>query len=323
VKINYNGELEEYIKSRFGDDGSRAVVGAMPLIKNVALPGINISTDVINEYNRHRINQQRLDWQPARITFHDIVGGLTLRIWSAYYEYYFHDGNPSTLAKQLGRTNPLAFESEQFGYNISQVQNQKYLFKSIDIYQVQGRRVNKTTLFNPRISSFDHDTLAYDSSQTVEVNMTFEYEWLEYKTGLLLDTSENAVNPEIDSDAVDFFDLSTSGALELQEFTKFAQTDLSTRVSQPAEEDVDQTPFSSIGNSQTPLELLRNTKREAQGVLGRAASASALFNQIQIDVLGVDEPIVEAPEIRDFSAVINRVPTSYPDIRRVARDINN
>lgn len=336
VKVTYNGELEEYIKSIFGDSGSKALTDTMPLVKNVALPGVGISTDVLNEYNRHRINQQRLDWQPCKITFHDVVGGDTFKLWTSYYQYYFQDGDKlKTLEAQKARTNPelgsfnlppgannQGNTGDNFGYNITRVQNQKYLFKTIEVYQVQGQLVNKTTMYNPRISSFDHDVLAYESSNLLEVSMSFDYEWIEYDTGILLSDSTTRNGEElIDPTVTQFFSEDLSVPFNLRQFENFVKNDLPTTVQTPGT--VDQTPSPAVGNQQTPLETLRNVKREASGVLGKVASASALFNQIQIDVLGVDEPIIEAPSVRDFSAVITQIPTSYPDIRRVARRIGN
>jgi hypothetical protein len=277
------------------------------------MPSVGINTDKINEYNRQRINQQRLEFGPAKVTFHDVVGGLTMKVWQAYYEYYFLDGDRTvdTTEKQIGRTNPEAFRQGQFGYNLPKVQNDKYLFKKMEIYQVQGGQATKTTLFNPRITSFDHDTLAYDTSDAVEINMTFDYEWLTY------DFYNQWVEADdiIPADVYDYFSLEKSKGFEIAAFENFVSA---TTATSTATTGTGTAP--AVSNVQTALSTLKTIKREGSAVLAKAASASALFNQIQIDVLGVDEPVIEAPDIRDFSAVITQIPTSYPDIRRVVRN---
>ena len=63
------------------------------LVKSAQLPAFNIQTDVINQYNRKKVVQKRIDYQPVSITFHDDNYGVTTALWEAYYRYYYRDGN--------------------------------------------------------------------------------------------------------------------------------------------------------------------------------------------------------------------------------------
>jgi hypothetical protein len=72
-------------------------------------------------------------------------------------------------------------DSHLFGFNLPTVQNIRNLIGSIDIYQVHGGRFNQVTLVNPRISSFNHDTLDYsEGSKSLQLTFTFEYEYAYY-----------------------------------------------------------------------------------------------------------------------------------------------
>jgi hypothetical protein len=186
VRVNFdqNREVREFVRS-FLTDADQSMVSTM--VKSIIMPSMTMDTDILNQYNKKRISQKRLNFNPITITFHDSVEGRTLRLWEMYYEYYFKDG----LAKQktagsdgrrLERTeflNDIITDkfNDNFGYNLARVGDNKYLIESIDIYQVHGGRFSRTTIIRPRIRQFTHDTLDYeDVSGLVQMSMDFEYE---------------------------------------------------------------------------------------------------------------------------------------------------
>lgn len=65
----------------------------MPLIKSVDMPSIKIETTTLNQYNRKRVCQTGLSFEPVKMVMHDVVDGKSLRFWDMYYRYYFADGN--------------------------------------------------------------------------------------------------------------------------------------------------------------------------------------------------------------------------------------
>lgn len=140
-----------------------------PLIKSVELPAVRIDTGLMNEYNRKRISQTKVNFEPIKMVFHDVVDGRTMKLWQMYYEFYFNDGNADQ-----------SDEDSAFGYNIGAVKNDRYLFKDIEIVQVHNGRFNKVTLVNPRVSSFTPSGVAYDDNTTTDFTLTFEYEYLRY-----------------------------------------------------------------------------------------------------------------------------------------------
>lgn len=67
------------------------------LVKSADLPKFRIETDVKNQYNRKKIIQTGLTYDPVNVVFHDDNVGITTFLWSLYYSYMFADSahNPS------------------------------------------------------------------------------------------------------------------------------------------------------------------------------------------------------------------------------------
>ena len=160
------------------------------LVKSVTMPNVSIDTEVLNQYNRRKIIQTKLKPSPVTLMLHDTVEGKTLRFWEMYYEYYFKDGIATEKTRpDSSQVNNALFKhdllnetfSNQFGYNLERVGNNKQLIDSIEIFQVHGGKYSLTTLVNPRITTFTHDTLDYaETSGLMQIAMELEYEAVVY-----------------------------------------------------------------------------------------------------------------------------------------------
>lgn len=186
VHFNKNPEVNAHVEKFLNRDDQTFIT---TMVKNVTLPSMNIDTEVLHQYNKKRVSQTRLKYDPVTITFHDTVEGKTLRFWEMYYEYYFRDGvAPEKLEDSRTRKHAefkyqpwSANFNDNAGYHIQRVGNNRYLIDSISIYQVHGGRFSRIELVNPRISQFQHDTLDYSAaSELVEMKMTLEYEAVLY-----------------------------------------------------------------------------------------------------------------------------------------------
>lgn len=226
IRINLNsvGTAQEYINSFYTTPIWEQV---HPLVKTVELPSIKIETEAKNQYNRKRISQSKINFEPVKMVFHDVADGKTLKFWDMYYRYYFADGNEpgmnaarapgsvsdeqngdeGTITTQTIRRRNTSnagnkrdlqnivgntLDNHLFGYNLHDVANIRNLIASIDIFQVHSGRFNQTTLVNPRVSAFNHDTLNYaESAKSLEVTFVFEYEYAYYTIqNLVLDGKE-------------------------------------------------------------------------------------------------------------------------------------
>ena len=92
IRINLNnvGTAQSYISSFYTTPMWEQV---HPLVKTVDLPTIKIETNAKNQYNRKRISQSGIKFDPVKFVFHDVADGKTLKFWEMYYRYYFADGN--------------------------------------------------------------------------------------------------------------------------------------------------------------------------------------------------------------------------------------
>jgi len=183
-------------------------------VKTVKLPSYNFSTANMNQYNRKRIVQTKINYDPVTITFHDDNGNLIRNLWYNYYTYYYSDGrNAASLYRgarggpnstQVGgggtRVAPTGenyFSKTTYSNSITGNADWGYIgetnvpsnpdgskspfFKSITIYGLSRHEGAAYTLINPIITTFSHDTYDYaQGTGTMEMTMTLEYETVVY-----------------------------------------------------------------------------------------------------------------------------------------------
>lgn len=161
------------------------------LVKSAQLPAYNIQTDVKHQYNRKRVVQKRIDYQPVNITFHDDNFGVTTAMWEAYYRYYYRDGNYASVQPAGSPESGAAIESynrgsqfadKQFRYGLDNDSGLPF-FDSITITQMARKSYTSFTLINPIISQWQHDTMDNSQSDPVSNTMTVEYETVHYSRG--------------------------------------------------------------------------------------------------------------------------------------------
>jgi len=164
------------------------------LVKTAQLPAYNIQTDVKHQYNRKKIVQKRIDYQPIQIVLHDDNMGVTTAMWEAYYRYYYRDGNyakttpagaPDTGGSEFDPFNRSGqFGRTQFRYGFDNDSSSPF-FNSITISQMARKKYTSFTLINPIISSWQHDTMDNSASDVVANTMTVEYETVHYSRGAI------------------------------------------------------------------------------------------------------------------------------------------
>lgn len=188
------------------------------LVKEVRLPAYNFATSQMNQYNRKRIVQTKIRYEPVDITFHDDTGNNITKMWEAYYRYYYNDGSKPTsvLPAQRGSNIERAplfegdvtesidnynyrdiyerAESNNYDWGFSGGNNAQFalggikvpFFRNITIFGLHQHNFTAYTLVNPIITNFSHDTYNYDTGNGVMENkMTIDYETVVYNYGNL------------------------------------------------------------------------------------------------------------------------------------------
>jgi len=199
-------------------------------VKSISLPKYSFDTHTLNQYNRKRIVQTKIKYNPVTVAFHDDNGNMINDMWYNYYTYYYKDANKpvvqssgtSVVSKVInavtnsGSTDyntrnlytPDITGNEDWGY-IGESSNQSGtlsqasqgiskipFFKSIQIYGFNQHKFIQYTLINPIITSFEHDTYNYSEGNGVMENkMTIDYETVKYAEGALNGTSPSNTVP--------------------------------------------------------------------------------------------------------------------------------
>lgn len=182
------------------------------LVKNIELPRYRLNTETLNQYNRKRVIQTKIEYQPIRAVFHDDGGDLIRTLWYNYYAYYYKD--PSQKYNGVPNTNGTAGPSQTtptgFDYNRRDIYDDNrtvndwgYIgegyqdvpnnfgrggkpafFRDISIYGFNQHKFVEYVLINPIISEWDHDTYDYSQGDGVMENtVTINYETVKYYSG--------------------------------------------------------------------------------------------------------------------------------------------
>ncbi len=189
------------------------------LVKSVSLPSFTFATHELNQYNRKRIVQTKIKYEPVSIKFHDdsgtaqgtTAGGIIHQLWKAYYTYYYKDGTkpnvilgeargtdrtadngqPAGAASYNQRTTytPSITGNDDWGYigeTTSSVAPKQPFFNNITIFGFNQHNYTAYTLINPLLTKMGQDTYSYsEGNGTMEMSMDVNYETVVYTEGAM------------------------------------------------------------------------------------------------------------------------------------------
>ena len=200
--------------------GKSSTIGL--LVKTAQLPGYTIDVATMNQYNRKRLVQTKINYNPAQIVFNDDASDLIRNMWYQYYQYYYSDptykyGNTPNQTGVLGQiqvpevlggaaytANDIYSPSRGVqhwglsgqGYNNPTLQSlstalltgpasgQLPFFNDITIYGMNQKSYAQYTMINPLIESWTHDTYDYSQGNGIMTHtMSIRYENVKYYSG--------------------------------------------------------------------------------------------------------------------------------------------
>lgn len=199
------------------DNRDIATVGLM--VKNIQLPNYTIQVDQLNQYNRKRLVQSKIDYNPVTVEFHDDGGDLIRTMWYNYFSYYYKDPSQKydNVANQNGSLGALLGTPAGFNYNSRDIYDQSRLvndwgyigesygdgfsyppggtlsnagkppfFRDIRIYGMDQHRYAEYILINPMITEWQHDTFDYSQGNGIMSHrMSIRYETVKYYSGAI------------------------------------------------------------------------------------------------------------------------------------------
>jgi hypothetical protein len=190
------------------------------VVKTAQLPSYTMAVAEMNQYNRKRYVQTKIDYQPVVITFHDDGGDLIRNLWYNYYSYYYKDpqqnyrnltaisgsiGDPNTSGNGYDYNNSDIYASSRivndWGYigesytdgsgpsnSVNPTSGKPKFFNDIIVTGFNQHRYAMYVLINPIITSWSHDTYDYAQSGGIMQNsMTIKYETVKYLEGAIGD----------------------------------------------------------------------------------------------------------------------------------------
>jgi hypothetical protein len=193
--------------------GQLSTIGV--LVKTIQLPQFKVATDTLNQYNRKRVIQKKIDYEPVQIEFHDDGGDLIRSMWYNYFSYYYKDpsqkyGNTPNSNGTNGQSkdsaagfsynnrdiyennravNDWGYVGESYSDSTNSASGKPPFFRDIRIYGFDQHKFVEYVLINPLISAWNHDTYEYSAGDGIMKNtMTIQYETVKYYSGAIGDS---------------------------------------------------------------------------------------------------------------------------------------
>jgi len=180
VNFVLNSDAKALLPSLLYQGQSALEIGL--LVKTIQLPKYTPRVEIINRYNQKKNVETQIAYDPVTIEFHDDNDGLNYALLSAYYKYYFVDGNYQI--RKEAYTPNLTYSGPLYRYGLDNETPHKHFFKEIHVSQLTRGVYHRYTLVNPLLSKFDHDNLDYATGNRGTQNtITINYEAVFYETG--------------------------------------------------------------------------------------------------------------------------------------------
>jgi len=212
VFFNINTGQIPQLQAAYGS-GTVETIGMM--VKSIDLPKFKIDTAVMNQYNRKRVIQSKIRYEPSRIEIHDDQSDLIRNMWYNYYTYYYKDPSQKyqNVPNTSGTLGMLQSMSNGFSYNANDIYSQTLqsadwgfvgesysdgtntgttstgkppFFRDITIYGLSQKKYASWVLINPIISQWNSDRYDYsEGAGTMKNDVTIEYETVKYFSGAI------------------------------------------------------------------------------------------------------------------------------------------
>jgi|SaaInl74LU_5_DNA_1037368.scaffolds.fasta_scaffold19713_2 hypothetical protein len=152
------------------------------LVKSTDLPETQFETETLNQYNRKRIINKRVVYQPIKLEFHDDIANNIRNMWIAYNQHYNADSNHS-INSTWNIDDVYANYSLNRRYGLDNGNSLPFINK-IEIFSMGNGEYSKMLLVNPMINSAQFSDHEYsDAAKTMSMSLTIEYENVIYSAG--------------------------------------------------------------------------------------------------------------------------------------------
>ena len=121
LKFQFVVEFKTTLGIGSGDKNYREMIKDLSLVvQSVELPSFQFDTQTLNQYNRKRIIQTKMNWNPISISFHDTRDNKWLNVWKEYIKFHYKDGREKFSNFGAGNLTPdivqVAPNIDDFGF---------------------------------------------------------------------------------------------------------------------------------------------------------------------------------------------------------------
>ncbi len=154
-------------------------------IRTIDKPNVDLNIQQLNQYNRKRYAYTKVEYKPVKVKIYDTSNDIPLELWRRYFTYYFGDSrekgqNISQSSSNYNQQPVTGSYSYDTGWGFSPISERLNFFDRIELYAIFGRRYTQINYINPKISDINWGTYESDSSDLADLDMTLNYEALEY-----------------------------------------------------------------------------------------------------------------------------------------------
>lgn len=149
-------------------------------VSSVTAPSYSADTTIMNQYNKKRVVQTRLNYDPITVSFYDTFDNEWHDTMKSYLSHYYNNGAGIATRTALEGSSVVTpvFETD-LGFTPNAI---RYFFPRIRIIQNGYRNeYRETTLINPIITNMQGDTLDYSDSNPTMYTITFQPESIQVK----------------------------------------------------------------------------------------------------------------------------------------------
>jgi len=144
-------------------------------VSSVSAASYSVDTQLMNQYNKKRVVQTKLNYEPIQVSFYDTFDNEWHNLMRDYLSHYFNGGEgiEQRVGLEGSSTVDPNFVTDQ-GFTPNDV---RYFFPRIRIRQVGYKQeFRETILINPTITNIQGDTLDYSDSNPTMYSVTFQPE---------------------------------------------------------------------------------------------------------------------------------------------------
>lgn len=178
--------------SMFDQKYREALREASSAVKVVDRPSHVMELTELNEYNRKRVINGKIKYEPVQIIFYDTINSGLMKVLHMYKRFHWADFSRfhKSQWENISMDTPLNDETENdrnpsgWGYHNyldRQFDRNNYFFKQIDIFEFFDDKFTVYNLINPRISQILYDPRDVEQIAPSEIIVRFDYEGLTHR----------------------------------------------------------------------------------------------------------------------------------------------